>query len=149
MNRNETLEAIEKARNAHESQMSKIEKLVHGEEVAHPTAVAKTQCAFGKWLYGKDNHLEELLGSLFYNNLEQIHAQWHSEYVRVHQIFFNEKKKKGFFAHLVGTDKVDDLEIDKAKLYYTELQATTKELLSVLASCERRVTAMPDSKFEF
>ena len=149
MNRNETLEAVEKARNSHESQMAKIEKLIAGEEVATPTAVPKTQCVFGQWLYAKENHLEELLGSLFYKNLEEKHAQWHSEYIRVHQIFFGEQKKKGFFAHLIGADKVDDLELDKARLYYSELQGTTKELLSILASCERKLSAMSDSKFEF
>jgi len=149
MDRNQTLEAIEKARNSHQSQMSKIEKLIEGEDVETPTAVAKTQCAFGKWLYAKENHLEDILGSLFFTNLEKQHAQWHSEYVRVHEIFFNENRKKGFFSALLGTNKIDDLEIDKAKLYYKELQDTTNELLHTLASCERRVSAMSDSKFEF
>ena len=149
MNRNETLEAIAKARSSHESQMTKIENLIAGEEVASPTALPKTQCAFGKWLYAKENHLEEILGSLFFNNLETKHAQWHSEYIRVHDIFFKEEKKKGFFSNLLGSKKIDDLEIDKAKLYFTELSVTTKELLAVLSSCERKVSAMSDSKFEF
>ncbi len=39
------------------------------------------------------------------------------------------------------------MELDKAKLYYSELEVTTQELLKVLGSSERRISALPESKF--
>lgn len=146
MDKNGTLEAIEAARKSHETQMAKIESAINGESVDNPTEVAKTLCKFGRWLYSDENHMEEILGELFYEKLEKIHAQWHQEYSRIYEIFFKEKKG-GFFSGLLGSHKVEEFEIDKAKLYYTELKVTTKELLHVLGSCERRVSAMSEAKF--
>ena len=146
MDKNQTLEAMVAAKKSHETQMAKIEAAINGENVENPTAVAKTMCHFGKWLYAEENHIEEILGELFYEKLEKAHAQWHTEYVRVFNIF-HKNKKSGFFAGLLGSNKVDDLEIDKAKLYYRELEVTTKELLHVLGSCERRISAMSEAKF--
>ena len=146
MDKNQTLAAIEMAKNSHENAMAKIETAMNGDKVDNPTPVAKTMCKFGKWLYAEENHLVDILGELFYNKLEKAHEQWHGEYVRIHSIFFKEKKS-GFFSGILGGNKVDPLELDKAKLYYTELQVSTKELLSVLGSCERRVSAMSEARF--
>jgi len=40
MNREETLEAIQKARQAHEAQMAKIKSVIEGNEVKNPTALS-------------------------------------------------------------------------------------------------------------
>jgi hypothetical protein len=146
MDKNQTLEAIEMAKNAHENAMAKIETAMNGDKVETPTPSAKTMCRFGKWLYAEENHLSEILGELFYNKLEKAHEQWHLEYTRIFNIFFKEKKG-GFFSGLLGGNKVDPLELDKAKLYYSELEVSTKELLHVLGACERRVSAMSEAKF--
>ena len=147
MDKNATLESIQKARAAHESQMKKIEALLNGEKVNNPTAVLKTECSFGRWLYDKDSNLERVLGALFYNNIETIHARWHSEYSRLFNVFFIKAEKKSFFSKLMGSSKADGMDIDKGKLYYSELKSTTKELLKVLAVCERRIQALNESKF--
>ena len=146
MDKERTIEAICNAKKAHENQMKKIQALLSGKEVENPTSVVKTECDFGKWLYDKDNHLKEVLGALFYSNLESIHAKWHIEYSRVFDIFFK-PKKKGFFSKAFGSDKVDGMELDKAKLYYSELEATTNELLKAIASSQRRIEALRESKF--
>jgi len=146
MDKEKTLEAIQKARAAHESQMAKIEALIDGKEVDNPTAVSKTKCEFGKWLYDEDNKVQKVLGAQFYQTIETVHEQWHIEYMRIFEIFFKDKKK-GFFSKIVGSSKVNDMEIDKAKLYYSELLKTTDDLLKILASSERRITALSDSKF--
>ncbi|MBU1927644.1 CZB domain-containing protein, partial [bacterium] len=88
MNKSKSLDAIENARKSHELQMAKIEALIHGKEVENPTAVAKTQCEFGKWLYNQDNRVKEILGMQFYTEIETLHGKWHSEYLRVFEIFF-------------------------------------------------------------
>ena len=146
MDKIQTLEAIENARNSHLSQMEKITAVINGEKVNNPTAVSKTQCTFGKWLYSDENNLKHILGALFYNNLETMHAKWHNEYVKLFDIFFKDEKK-GFFSKLVGANKIDPMDVDKAKLYFSELESTTAELLKILASCERRITALSESKF--
>jgi hypothetical protein len=146
MDKAQSLEAIKNARKAHELQMKKIVALINGEAVENPTAVNKTQCDFGKWFYADNGRLPKLLGALFYNELEVMHARWHSEYVRIFEIFF-QNKKQGFFSKMIGTSKVSDMDLDRAKLYYSELEATTTELLKALAVSERRLGALNESLF--
>ena len=147
MDKTRTLESISSVRMAHQSQMKKIVMLIDGQKVDNPTAVSKTQCEFGKWLYAKDSNLKRIIGALFYDNLEIAHAKWHSEYTRLFKIFFKNELKQGFFSKLMGNPKISDMEMDKAKLYYSELSATTQELLKALDACERRVIALSESKF--
>jgi len=87
MNKEKTLESIKNARKAHESQMDKIVLAIEGKTVNNPTAVSKTECAFGKWFYGDDN-LRNILGSLFYDNVDNLHAKWHNEYVSIFNLLF-------------------------------------------------------------
>ncbi|MBA3025637.1 MAG: hypothetical protein FP820_04420 [Sulfurimonas sp.] len=147
MNKSKSLDAIDNARKSHELQMAKIEALVQGREVENPTAVAKTQCEFGKWLYNQDNRVKEILGMQFYTEIETLHGKWHSEYLRVFEIFFKDKKPS-FFSMLTGGSKIKVMDLDKAKFYHAELKVTTSELLKVLASSQRRITAMSESKFQ-
>ncbi|MEA2091558.1 MAG: CZB domain-containing protein [Campylobacterota bacterium] len=146
MDKIKTLESIQNARKAHKAQMDKIKAAIDGESVNNPTAVAKTKCEFGIWLYDDENHLRDILGSLFYDNMEVLHAKWHSEYFRIFEILFKDKKK-GFFSKITGASKVSDMELDKAKLYYSELEVTTQELLKALGVSERRLEALQESKF--
>jgi len=146
MTKEETLAAIKKAKEAHEMQMQKIEEAMNGKEIEDPTALEKTKCAFGKWLYDPDNHMQEIIGSQFYTNLDYEHEKWHREYAKIYNILFTQKKQ-GLFAKLLGKKSIDPLELDKAKLYYLELQETTDKLLKALASSQRRVSALQASKF--
>ena len=146
MDKIQTIEAIVNAKKAHEIQMKKIEALLNGKEVENPTAVLKTECDFGKWLYADDSQLKKNLGNLFYTNLDTLHARWHIEYSRLFKIFFN-KKKSGLFSKMFGLKKMNEMELDKAKLYYSELEITTKELLKAIASAQRRIEALQESKF--
>jgi len=146
MDKEKTIEAICNARKAHENQMKKIVTLLNGKEINNPTAVLKTECSFGKWLYSDDNNLKEILGAIFYNNLETLHAKWHVEYSRLFDIFFK-NKKSGLFSKIFGTDKIEEMEIDKAKVYYSELKVTTEELLKAMASSLRRLEALREDKF--
>ncbi len=146
MNKEQTLEAIERARISHMTQMEKITSAINGEKVNNPTSVLKSECDFGKWIYADESHLKKILGSLFYDNLEITHSKWHSEYISVFNILFKDEKK-GFFSKLLGSSGIDAMEIDKAKLYFNDLETTTDELLRIIASCERRVNAMNELKF--
>jgi len=146
MDKSKTLEAIINVKKAHESQMAKIEDAIDGDIVDNPTTVAKTKCEFGMWLYNEDNHMKNILGSQFFTLLDNAHTKWHSEYAKVFKILF-EKKKSGFLSKIMGSSKLDPMELDKVKLYYSELKSTTDELLKILASSQRRLEAMNESKF--
>jgi hypothetical protein len=147
MNKEQTLESVKKAREAHLLQMDKINALINGEKIENPTAVSKKECYFGHWIYDENSNVKGLIGSQFYEKLDQKHEQWHIEYLKIYNIFFKESNKKGLFSKLLGKKSVDPLELDKAKLYYTELKETTEELLKVLASAQRRLEALPETKF--
>jgi len=146
MDKEKTIEAIINARKAHENQMKKIVALLNGKEVENPTAVSQRECDFGKWLYADNNRLKNILGTLFYTNLETLHTKWHVEYSTLFKIFFK-PKKKGFFSKAFGSQKVGGMELDKAKLYYSELEITTGELLKAIASSQRRLEALNEKKF--
>ena len=146
MNKEKTLEAIQNARKAHEAQMAKILSLLGGTKPENPTTLSKTKCDFGLWLYEPSNRVEDILGSQFYTKLESLHAKWHSEYARIFEMFFKDTQKS-FFSKFLGSGQLNPMELDKAKLYYAELQVTTNELLQVLSMSQRRITALNASLF--
>ena len=147
MNKETFLSAIADAIKAHKSQMKKIENALDGDIIENPTAPEKTKCAFGHWLYDTDNHVKEIIGAQFFIEIETIHTKWHSEYLRVFNILFRFEKKVGFFSKLLSKNKIDEMELDKAKAYYAELQETTKQLLKIMEASQRRVDAMHEAKF--
>ena len=147
MNKTQTIEAMEKARAVHIAQMDKIELVLKGKEVKNPTSVSQTKCAFGKWLYADENQLERIIGELFYTKLEKLHAKWHQEYFRIYELCFK-GEKKGFFSKMMGSKALEPMVLDKVKFYYTELQETTDDLLKVLATSQRRIEAMNESRFD-
>ena len=147
MTKAETLEAIKRAKAAHISQMDKIKGAFRGATVKNPTSVSKIECAFGKWLYGESSDsIKNILGSHFYEQLDHEHEAWHAEYAKVYALLF-EEKKGGFFAKVFSSGKPDTLALDKAKTYYVELEAITKQLLNTLDKSIRRLGAIDASKF--
>jgi len=155
MNKAKILESLKKAREAHEAQMIRLQNLIEAGEVVDykkvsqkQCPVSKTICDFGQWLYGEENHIEELVGELFYKELETLHAQWHIEYVKVFKILFNPEGKGLLSKFLSHDNTIDELELDKVKTYYKDMEKITQQLLSTLKTCERRLNAMSDSRFE-
>jgi len=146
MNKEETLNAIERAREAHMEQMGKIEFLIEGKDVDNLTPVSKVKCQFGQWLYGDIEKMKHLLGVQFYENLDTAHEAWHIQYAKIYAIFVSEEGK-GFFSKIFGTHKVNTLEEEKAKVYYKDLEQVTKNLLRALDASQRRLQALSPSKF--
>jgi len=146
MNKQETIDAIERAREAHIEQMDKIKSLIEGKNVDNLTPVSKTKCQFGQWLYGDKEKMKNILGVQFYENLDTIHEAWHIQYAEIHAIFASEKRE-GFFSKIFATHKIDALDFEKAKVYYKDLEHTTKDLLRVLDASQRRVQALSPLKF--
>ncbi len=147
MDKENTIEVIENAKKSHNYQTKKILAFLNGREIENITTTLKTECDFGKYIYDKNNHLKEIVGTLFYNKMEALHAQWHIEYKRVFEILFHEKNKSFFSKMLGSVKKVDAMKIDKAKLYYSELEDTNRNFLKILNSSQRRLEALNESKF--
>lgn len=146
MNKENTIKSIQDVRKHHEIQMQKLEMLVNGKNVTGITPALKSECNFGKWFYSHDNHIEEIIGLQFYENLEKLHSAWHRQYIIIYNAIFSDKQK-GFFSKLLGSSKVDTLKLDKAKVYLSELKGTSEKLLQALDASNRRITALSDTKF--
>ncbi len=149
MNKTQMTKAIQKVKIFHEMQMDSLQDFLNGKVVEAPECISKTQCEFGRWLYDDASKVKKILGSQFYESLDTLHTQWHQEYSKIYKLVF-ENKKQGFFAKIFSPDvnKLDPMALDKAKLYYVELQAISQELLKVLTSSQRRVYAMSEKSFE-
>lgn len=145
MSKEQTLAAIEKATQSHTEQLQKIENVLSGKNIKDPTALSKTKCAFGMWLYDDNSKLKEIMGVQFYEKIDHLHEAWHLHYAKIYAIYF-EEQSEGFLSKLFGK-KVSSLQKDKAKLYFTELREITEQLLKALDVAKRRVQALSESKF--
>lgn len=138
------LETLDKARRYHEFQMLKIESLLDGKDAGELPSIYKTECNFGKWLYDDDMNLKILLGSIFYKNVDGLHAQWHLEYRNIYLLYFTEPDQKG----ISKPKKVTAMDVDKGRSYYADMKITTSKLIKMLASCKRRLEALSADKFQ-
>lgn len=143
MNKQQTLQSLEDARRNHQNALQKVKSLIDKKDVNSIPCVYKTGCEFGKWLYDESINLKKLLGSIFYKELDALHSQWHLEYRKIFLIFFTEPDEKGVYK----AKKVEDMQIDKCRLYYTELETTSEKLFKSLLSCKRRLDALAPEKF--
>jgi len=140
------LEAIENAKTVHLVQMEKIASEIAGKKIDNPTALGKMECECGVWFHEHEKEMKAILGLQFFERLDKKHEKWHLDYANIYNIFFKEEKK-GFLSKIIGSSKHDMMELDKAKLYYSELKADTQELLQVADAAIRRVSALSESKF--
>jgi len=146
MTKSEMIDAIENAKSIHQEQMHKIESEIAGVKIANPTAPGKMDCECGIWFYKHEKEMQDILGLQLFERLDRGHEKWHIDYINIYNLFFKEEKK-GVFTKIFGSSKVNEMTLDKAKLYYQDLQKDTEELLKVSDSAIRRVSALSDSKF--
>jgi hypothetical protein len=141
------IHAIESAETYHEEQLNKVAMLLDGKDIENPTPTNKEECNFGKWLYGDAKEIQNILGLQFYDNIELMHGFWHSEYQKIYEIFYD-VEKNSILKFLFGNRKnVKPEMLQKAKEYYKELQAITKNLLKALYVSKKRVLALSESFF--
>lgn len=146
MKKNETLKAILSAKRAHLDRMNRIKTRLKGESEEELTMISKKECGFGAWFYS-DDRLKSMLGTQFYGNLESIHLKWHLEYRKLYELFYENTNKKGLFSKLMGKQKVSQMVLDKANLYYSDLEMTTNELVKAIDASYRRLNALNESYF--
>jgi len=146
MDKNQTLKAILSAKKSHLDRMDKVGGRINGSHEEELLLISRRECGFGTWFYG-DKRLKNILGAQFYENLEILHSKWHMEYQKIYEIFYENSNKKGFLSKLVGKKKISQMDLDKAKLYYTELEVTTTELIKAIDASYRRLNALNESYF--
>jgi hypothetical protein len=145
MKKNDMLDMLNDIRKSHQNQMLKIENLLEGKNVSHPTEVDKFACRSGQLLYPNQEEFSNILGLQLFEKLDIQHTLWHEEYSKIHAIFF--KEKKGLFSKMFGK-KLDSLELDKAKMYYKEMLSASENFYHVLDIALRRISALSDAKFK-
>jgi hypothetical protein len=148
MIKEEILKKIKNARQSHTYQIQKIKFIVEGVPLKEdPTPLSYKECGFGSWMYSDEAQLRNLMGSKSFEEIEQQHILWHAEYQKIYRIYYVEAKK-GFLAKMTGGKaKVDSLQQDRAKAYFSDLQKMTYDLLQKLSALEQRFKIMPESYF--
>ena len=147
MTKEEMLEAMENAKNVHLHQMQKVSDEIKGKKIENPTALGKMECECGIWFHNNEERMKEICGLQLFERLDTSHEKWHSDYASIYKLFYAEEKK-GIFLKIKETLSSNQMKIDKAKVYYSELKRDTEELLSVAESATRRIGALSNSKFD-
>ncbi|MCF6331606.1 MAG: CZB domain-containing protein [Sulfurimonas sp.] len=147
MDKTATLKSITVVKEAHELQMQKLKDAIYGGETEELKIFSKSECKLGRWLYAEDNFLRDILGSLFFDNIDKIHTRWHSDYTVIYVILIKKNEKKGFFSKILNGSNISAMDLDKVKLYYSGLKMTTEAFLKALESAQRRLSALPESMF--
>ena len=146
MTKEQMLVAIEDAEQIHLAQMYKIKSEIAGKKIENPTALSKKDCECGLWFHSNEEKMKTIFGLQLFDRLDKAHENWHYDYENIYKLFYVEEKK-GIFSKILGSVQSNDMKIDKAKLYYSELKSDTDELLKVSEIAKRRVHALSDSKF--
>ena len=147
MNKSETLKSMLAAKKAHLDRMERVKERLNGETEEELTIVSKKECGFGSWFY-YDRRLKSLLGTQFYDNLEQLHSKWHVEYQKLYELCYESRNKKGLVSKIVRKKTVSQMALDKAKLYYSELEITTDDFVRAIDASYRRLNALNESYFK-
>jgi len=146
MNKERTLKALNEIIEDHHLRMRKIQTIIKGKKINNNSLKLSKTCVFTAWLRDEEKHLEDILGSLFYGNLDKLHLEWHKEYLKIYNIFFK-NEERGLFSKLLNNSEVNDRDLDKAKIYYFDLEKTSTELLRALILSQNRVEALSLTKF--
>lgn len=145
MNKKTAIKSLQDVRKYHEYEMKRLSMILDSKEVGAFELNSKKECNFGQWFYSEDNHLKEIIGLQFYENLELLHCSWYSQYHKIYMLLFSDKNS-GFFSKLIASSE-KSMNLDKAKSYYHDLKIISDKLIKSLCSCERRLTALNESKF--
>ena len=151
MEKEEILDHLKAAKNAHIRWIERAEQLIDGadiEESAIP--VDYTECKFGQWFYSDGQVLNKLSNNPVecMQNIEKLHFKIHEIYLNIFKIYFDEDQKKGFFAKMFSFKKkeIDAGSQETAQNHYNVIKITSEELLEEIERLERRLGAVSDEK---
>lgn len=144
MNKQQSIASLEEAKRFLDYQMKNIKCLIDGKPRGTLGSIYKMNCDFGHWLYDEENNFKSLLGFIFYRELDAHHTQWHEVYRKIYLMYFEEPKP----GEPAREKKISDMDVDKCKLYYTDLVKSTEAIEKCLVSCKRRLEALSEEKFK-
>ncbi len=149
MEKNEALKEMENAIEAHEEQLKTSRLMAYGMQVDEESAALdERKCSFGRWLYRNMEWLKRFFGATTIEEIEKLHALWHSENRKIYEIY-TRKKGGGLFGKLLGKSKrFEEGDLDRAKAYYAELKNITEELRKRMKLLLIRARSRPESDYE-
>ncbi len=140
--KNHIIISLEKAKEAHLSQLGYIQLLVKGVEIKE-SAIDRYQsdCLLGIWLENEGEKLKPYCGSIVIDEVRVLLASWYEEYRKIYEIFFT--KKVGFFRKFFDQDiMISQLERDKATLYVRDLEKISEQMLTRIDTIHRKIAAL-------
>ncbi len=138
------LEALLNAKITHKVQMNTVNSSIKGKILPDSMILDKEICGFGKWLYDDKSNLKDLIGSLFFTKLDEEYTRWLSECSKIFKIL-SKNEKPSLLSSIFKKKEV--MKFEKATIYFEQLKNTSNNLQRILMSCERRLSALPESKF--
>ena len=150
------LQHIFAAKRAHLSWVKKADRLVNGLDGyrghkvdlnVDKTFIPLTSdtCEFGLWFNSHSPYLRKLpsIGE-FVTRIEEHHERLHDTYQHIYDIFFEMPNRRSLLQKIftLNSKKVTDEEREKAKIHFTYLKHSSKELLEVLSVLENKVKSL-------
>jgi len=164
MTREELLESLSEAKNAHLSNMRKINNIIRNRSfINRPPELEASTCGFGHWLHDTEN-LSQIIGSIFYSDLVNTHKKWHEIYLDMYNSYFENKKLTDLINKIDTSEKekeIDKLNVkmtkikfklsaldeERIKALYSDLEKASNQLKAIIDSCERKINATSSSLF--
>lgn len=148
MQKDKILNELRAAKIAHLKWVQRARSLISGipvEKEAIP--LDYTDCVFGKWFYNEGQDITLLPGMSVMELIGAKHIELHETYFKIFQIYFG-NMNQSFFSKLLNLKKkVSHSEQEMAEHYYSDLEATSKELLDYIGRLERRLNALGNDFF--
>lgn len=143
------IQKLKQARNAHISWVNNIKLLVSGIDMdASDIPLSKIDSTFGKWLYNEGMVLSTTSTKSVLEEIDELHTQLHDTYMPIYQIFF-QHKSSGMLNNFFGSKhKASQNELLLSQRYYEEIVVLSDKLKNKLRVFESQMLATADEKFD-
>jgi len=151
MDKNLTLEHLNKAIYAYNKWVESIKLLVAGEPIKadeiEPNAV---ESGFGSWFYEEGQKLSAIktIPADSMELIASLHTKAHDVYLNIYKVYFDIEKKSLIKRLISRKKKISPEEQEIAQTHLEELEGITNDLLIELDRLERRTSAFPENDFE-
>lgn len=143
MKKQECVNLLEKVKRSYSREVASVEYFEAKNFSGYkPEKLNSKKSLVGKWIYEDIEDAKNIMGSIFYEELESLHSQWCDEYNKISELYL-QNTKKGF----LFSKKLDPMSKDKAKAYLDDLVHTTEKLTVILSKVLIRTHALPEGKF--
>ena len=142
MNKKQILESIEHVRQIHKTNLQHIDFCLKGMPLKErPISPDPTTCGIHQWFIDEAQTLIPFLGAAFLKELTALHEQWHDEYAKIFSIYYPNDKGNDLFSKLFKSKRktLSQLEQERVRSYYNDLQQTSELFFHKLNRLERRI----------